>query len=47
MEFNSVQLFPCSHSKNSLESQFLESQKLFSSLKLYYIGQPQKAYFII
>lgn len=29
MEFKSMPLFPCSHSKSSFESQFLESQGLF------------------
>lgn len=49
MEFNNVQSFPCSHSKSSLESQFLESQNLFLALKLYYTwfpDQPQKTNFI-
>lgn len=36
MEFNSVQLFPCSLSKSSFESQFVEYRNFFFSLKLYY-----------
>lgn len=43
-----MQLLPCLHSKSSFESQFLESQNLFSSLKLHYAwfpGQPQRTCF--
>lgn len=50
MEFNNVQSFPCSHSKSSFESQFLESQNLFLALKLYYTWFPdqrRKTNFII